>query len=151
MSAYTSTAPAAKRAIVSLLKAALADPTKPLEVHRNRSVAAHQKEENVYVTDILKGSKDWAGIGRPVPRVEENYHVVIEIEVLRHSNDGDATEDRCWEIVTTIEDTLIQHYTLDGLDKIVHVHIDGFEQTSSAGNDGWDCSAVLEVAVKARL
>lgn len=151
MSAYTNTAPAAKKAIVNLLTAALADPTKPLEVHRNRPVEAHQKEENVYVTDILKGGKDWAGVGRQPPRIEENYHVAIEIEVLRRGNDGDAAEDRCWEIVATIEDILIQHYTLDGLDKIVHVHIDGFEQTSSAGNDGWDCSAVLEVAVKARL
>lgn len=149
---YIGTAPAAKKQLVTILSAALVTPASLLEVHRNRTKENHQIEENVYVTDILKGSRHWVTMRGPLPaRIEETYHILVEIEVLRRGNEPDSTEDRCWEILGVIEDTLMVNYTLGGLNGIVEAKIVGFEQTSEGGNDGWDCSALLEIFVKARI
>jgi hypothetical protein len=141
------TAPAVKARLVELFAGALPEPT---EVWRNRPTTQHQMNENVYV-GAVKIIREWANLGRPrAPSREENYLVETTVEVYERGTDDTATEERLWELVHAMEAVLIEDVTL-GLENVQWAFVEHIEQDSKGGSDGWLCTAVLGVAVKARI
>jgi hypothetical protein len=150
MSAGFTTALRAKNKLVDIFTAALVD--EPTNAYFNRPNAkTPNPEENVYVCDIVKGHREWKNLGRPplTNQVEEDYQILVEVELRRRGSDGKATEERAWALSVLLEEALSRNASLDGL---VHHALPGdFDMTSEGGQDGWACTYTFAVVIEARL
>jgi hypothetical protein len=137
-----------KKALVALFAEAVSDPT---EVHYNRPNAKHPMEENVYVTDILKGHRDFKTFGS-IPsgrQIEEVYAIAVEVEVQRRGTDAEGTELRAIEIGKALEQKLVQDPTLGGL--VLKAIAGDFDLPSTGGSDGWFAPYTFLVDITARI
>jgi hypothetical protein len=139
---------AVKKALVALFTEAVSPPT---EVHYNRPNTKHQMEENVYVTNILHGRREYKTLG-PIARarqIEETYSISVEVEVQRRGSDAEAAELRAIEIGKALEQQFVLDPTLGGL---VQEAIAGdFDLPSQGGADGWSSPYTFAVQISARI
>lgn len=143
----STTVPAVKAKLVELFTAAVTDTT---EVWPSRTNADHQQAENIYIGDV-RGSRKFVNLagGSPGSR-EENYEVLVEVEVYRDGTDGPGTEARMWELVDAIELPIALKPTIEDIGGQWAI-AGRFDQSITAGQDGFLAKYILGVEVTARV
>jgi hypothetical protein len=141
------TVPTVKAKLAELFKLVLGEPT---EVWSPRPNEEHQLAENVYIGDV-RGSRKFVtfSAGSPGSR-EETYEIQIDVEVYREGTDGLGAEARMWEIVEALEVPLAQKPSIEGLGGQWAL-AGRFDQSTTAGNDGFLAKYTLGVEVTARI
>lgn len=143
---HPSSGPAAKQALLTRFAAAT---TAPVKVHRNRPNTAYAKEQDVYVEDIINGTRDYPALGAGRGPVEEEYKILVAVELTRKGTDGDAAEAAIVAIVEALEAAIYEeiHLTSQVWESIPT----DFDLNSTSGKDGWECIYTFAVAIKARI
>jgi hypothetical protein len=142
----STTVPTVKATLLALFKAVVDDST---EVWPNRPNEDHQLDENVYIGKVV-GSRKFVTFPASAPKSrQENYEVLVEVEVFREGSDGPGTEARMWEIVEACEAQVAAQPTLESLTG--WALSDRFDASTLPANDGMLAKYTFGVAVTARI
>lgn len=144
----TSTVYATKVAIKALLDAStsLGAASPKVPVWWGRPNWEHNYTENVYVEDS-DDSIDWASLGGHSR--DENYTIVVRVEVFRHGKDGQATELRMWTLAHAVEAAISADVSLGST--VRDSRVSRIQQTLEPIADGYIAAADLTVDVQARI
>jgi len=141
----TTTAPAARGALIAQLQAASG--LSGVMVWDDRPGSDHDLHENVYVTDIDQQSI-WISLG-PRLRREETYAIDVEIEVFREGPDAAGVNARVWQIQAAVEAAVMADVTLAGT--VQFALPSTTKKTSQVTQGGHLKKIVMAVEVTARI
>lgn len=145
--AVYSSVPAVKRALVEQIKSALPD----IDVERMHPGAV-EPSECIYLGNVRGNHTPAAMRTGRMPRDEE-YVLDLYCESVKPGPDAGDAEDRAFELLTAVEDTLANDNTLAGTLHSGYAHAGNWSAVTyfDEGTRGWGCTIRLEVAVKTRL
>lgn len=148
-----STAPEAKRRILTLLRArsnlnaVQITPGSPTETE-------DEQPEMIYFDGPVTRDPSWIVLG---PQMDEDYTLTLRVDLLKAGDDEIAAEERCWVLVDEIEQALRADQSLSGL-----LQGDGLNETPSLGfgpqdvqtiphGGAWRAQATVPVQCHARI
>jgi hypothetical protein len=108
-----------------------------------------QNLERVTVGNARGITRDFTALG--AKRLDERYTLPVHIETVSHGTDLPAVETRLWDLVTTVEQTVLADLTFGGA--LVHVEsLSGSdEESGSLSNSDMAARFTLEIACFARV
>lgn len=110
--AYESTIPAAKQALDTLLRAHTWPATPPAIRWGAPTKEEEAAFELVYQADAEPREDEYLVLGGL--RVDENYELVVVVDVHQYGNDEQATELRAWQLADQVIGIVDEHNTLSG-------------------------------------
>lgn len=148
MTAGVSTVPAVLARLEELFKAAVEEPT---QVWGNRPNEDYDLSENVFLGDV-KGEREFRNVGSVTPHQrEEDYAVAFEVEVYSSGTDAKGTQARMWEIVLLVEKAIAEDPRIGFEQQVQWAIVGRFQAQSLPSEDGWKCTYLSDVQVKARI
>lgn len=145
--ATTSTVPAVRAALVSLVGAGLAG----VSVTYGRPMDKVLPREAVWVGDVTVDQRvPVMTAGRK--RREESYRVEVTVSVLNARGTLQTADERCFTLVDAIENVVADDPTLGGIDGLIHATVAGIRSpVPEFAAEGPVALAVVEVACLSRL
>ena len=139
-------APAAKAGLLALLgaRAALDDVQQtwddPLD---------SRESESIHLGGETRIDTEWGPLGQG--RLEEEFTFEVFVTVGRQGTDVQGTEERVWELVAEVMDTIRDDLTLNGAVKWCRVEGAAMQNLVAPEGSGWASQAVLTVNCRNRI
>lgn len=145
MPATPTTAPATKRALITILNAR-AGLSGVQVAYGYLNDSAQLQDENINVGKV-RFNQEWGALGNR--RREESYRVELIIVVKREGDDQQGTEERMWAVLAEVEQALRADPTLGGAVRVSEL-TEG-DQDNWPDSEGWFSQVTAQITCQASL
>lgn len=149
MAALSSTVPAVKAALVTLITADVNDST--VQVSYGRPPDNQLARECIYVGDVPSGAQRVPTLKAGRKAREEKYPIEVVVAVLAAGGTLSAAETRAFVLLSSVEDVVADDPSLGGVAGLIHATAGTFDVTSGYTAEGPVCVIRFQVDCTARL